>query len=281
MPVTVRTFERAGEAASALSAERGARYFGGGTLLMRALNEGDIAISTVVRSTDPALREIRPGGSRIELGAGVTMAQILRSPDLAFLHPVARAIGGPALRTTATVGGNLFAPSPYGDFTTALLALEARVLIQGGFSPREMPLDELLRSRERSQGLVAAVTFARPASPNAFRFRKVSRVHPKGIAVLTLATHLPESGGRISGARVAYGAMAPTPIRVPAVERALEGRTLDPAGLGDVLRVAAEGTSPPTDAIASAWYRREVAPVHLRRLLLGDEGVVPPGPGRR
>jgi CO/xanthine dehydrogenase FAD-binding subunit len=29
-----------------------------------------------------------------------------------------------------------------------------------------------------------------------------------------------------------------------------------------------ESTSPITDPIASAWYRSEVLPVHLRRLLL-------------
>ncbi len=34
---------------------------------------------------------------------------------------------------------------------------------------------------------------------------------------------------------------------------------------------AAEGTSPANDALASAWYRREVVGVHLRRLLTGQE----------
>jgi CO/xanthine dehydrogenase FAD-binding subunit len=31
--------------------------------------------------------------------------------------------------------------------------------------------------------------------------------------------------------------------------------------------VAAEGIEPPTDPIATGWYRKEVAGVHLRRLL--------------
>ena len=34
------------------------------------------------------------------------------------------------------------------------------------------------------------------------------------------------------------------------------------------LAVALEGVSPITDAIASGWYRGEVLPVHLGRLLL-------------
>ena len=40
-------------------------------------------------------------------GAGVTMADILASAELAFLHPVARLIGGPQVRNMGTVGGNL------------------------------------------------------------------------------------------------------------------------------------------------------------------------------
>ncbi|HXL63976.1 MAG TPA: xanthine dehydrogenase family protein subunit M, partial [Xanthobacteraceae bacterium] len=52
-------------------------------------------------------------------------------------------------------------------------------------------------------------------------------------------------------------------------ERALEGRSLDAAGIAPALAVAADGTSPADDAIASAWWRREILPVHLRRLLLG------------
>ena len=39
------------------------------------------------------------------------------------------------------------------------------------------------------------------------------------------------------------------------------------------LAVATEGLEPPDDALASAWYRRQVAPVHLRRLLLDEEQI--------
>ena len=141
---------RLGEAASALPSDRGARFLAGGTLVMRAINEGDVSFSTVVRATDRAFTEIRPAGARITIGAGVTMAQILANRELAFLHPAARAVGGPAIRDMATVGGNLFAPSPYGDFTAALLALDATVAMQGGYCGRETPLEEFLASRERA-----------------------------------------------------------------------------------------------------------------------------------
>ena len=264
--VDVQTFASLGEAANALPTNRGARFLGGGTLIMRALNEGDQSITSIVRTTDPTFREIRSQGDRVVIGAGVTMSQILASRELDFLHPVARLVGGPAVRNMATVGGNLFAPHPYGELTTALLACEATVAVAGGYSSREMPLADLLREREREPRLlIASATVQRPRDPSGFRFLKVTRVKPKGISVLSIAT---VADGRST--RVAYNGMAPTPMRALAVERALEGRTLDAASIAPALAVTTEGTSPVDDAIASAWYRREVLPVHLRRLLLGE-----------
>src|SRR4051794_9125416 len=271
MPVTVKTFATIPEAAGALASERDARYIGGGTLVMRALNEGELSFSTVVRVQDRSLATIRPSGGRVTIGAGVTLAQLLRERDLAFLHPVAASIGGPAVRNMGTVGGNLFAPAPFGDFSVALLALDATVALQGGYGAREMPIEEFLAARARqTSGLVLSVSFQRPSSSEAFRYRKIARIRPKGGAVITLAAHLPSSGGRVLSARIALGAMAATAVRAKGAERALEGRPLDAANIAAAAAAATEGTSPIDDSLASAWYRREVAGVHLRRLLAGE-----------
>jgi CO/xanthine dehydrogenase FAD-binding subunit len=272
MPVTVRTFATSGEAAAALSSERDARYLGGGTLVMRALNEGDVSLSTIVRATDRALTRLDIAGPRITIGAGVTFSRVLAERELTFLHPVAASIGGPAVRNMGTVGGNLFAPAPFGDFAVALLALDATVAVQGGYGPRDMPIEEFLAGRARfSGGLVLAVSFQRPTATDAFRYRKIARMRPKGGSVVTLAAHVPSSGGRVLGARIALGAMAATAVRAKAAERALEGHALDAASIAAAVGAAAEGTSPVDDSLASAWYRREVVGVHLRRLLMGQQ----------
>lgn len=254
------------DAANALSNNRGAQFLAGGTLVMRAINEGDRSIDLIVRTSDPAFRQIQDHGDRVIIGAGVTMSQILGSPALEFLHPVARVVGGPAVRSMATIGGNLFAHHPYGELTTALLAIEATVMMAGGYSARELQLADLLRDRDQQpRPLVASITVRRPLGPVGLRFKKVTRVKPKGISILSIAA---ATNGRST--RVAYNGMSPTPMRALAVERALEGKPLDAASIAPALAVAAEGTSPADDAIASAWYRREVLPVHLRRLLLGE-----------
>ena len=202
------------------------------------------------------------------IGAGITMSEIIANRETAFLAPVARTVGGPAIRNMATVGGNLFAASPYGDFTAALLALDTSVVPAGG---QPISLEEFLNARERNAGLViVSVQIPRLRDVNAFRYVKVSRVKPKGIAVMSIAAVLPMQAGRLANARIAYGAMGPRPLRALAVERALEGRSLDEAGIAQALAVATEGIDPPSDPIASDWYRRQIAPVHLKRLLLGQ-----------
>ena len=271
MPLSLRSCTTVAEAAAALANERDARYFGGGTLVMRDVNEGDLSFSTLVRTTDRSLARIETSGQRLLIGAGVTYAALLAERELSFLHPVARSIGGPAVRNMGTVGGNLFAPSPFGDLATALLALDAVVLTQGGYSPREIPIEEFLAARERSfNSLVMAVSLARPAGADAFRYQKIARVKPKGGSVLTIAAHLPMSGGRVMGARIAFGSMGATPLRAKGAERALEGRPLDASAIAAAANAALEGLAPADDALASAWYRREVAGVHLRRLLSGE-----------
>ncbi|KIT16228.1 FAD binding domain-containing protein [Jannaschia aquimarina] len=257
----VETVATTAEAARILS--DGAAYLGGGTMLMRAVNAGT-APPRLVRTADPVLRAVSARGDTVTVGAGVTMARILAEPQLDFLHPVARAVGSPQIRNMATVGGNLFAPHPYGDFAVALLALGARARMAGAGGTR--PLDDLLRDRDRPGGLVEAVEIPRPPA-RAFRFHKVSRVKPRGVSVISIAVLAPSPGGKLAGVRVAYGAMGPTPLRAAAVERVLEGGRLDQAARERAVAVAAEGLDPPTDALASGWYRGEVAGVHLGRLL--------------
>jgi CO/xanthine dehydrogenase FAD-binding subunit len=264
MALALQTFATVKDANAALKAA-GTRYLGGGTLVVRAANEGDVSVSGLVRSTDPALSAIEINDGKVSIGASVTMAAIAGHPDLGALARAARAVGGPAIRNMATVGGNLFAPAPYGDFAVALLALDAAV----GTGDAELPIETFLADRDNSRAIVTSVRFALPKG-DGFRFLKVSRIKPKGVSVLSIAVVLEHAGnGTVSSARIALGCMADRPVRARAAENALFGRTLDPDGIASALAAAGEGIAPITDPIASAWYRAEVLPVHLGRLLLG------------
>ncbi len=269
MPLSVVRPGSVKAAVAALQADDNARFLGGGTLLVRARNSGDLSIGALVLSDGLGLDAIRIAGGQAEIGAAATMAKILAEPKLAFLHPVAREIGGPAVRAMATVGGNLFARSPYGDFAVALLALAAEIGTENAKNSETIATEAFLKGRATNRArVVTRVCFPLPAD-GSFRFVKVMRRHPHGASVLSIAAVLPIVDGKVKGARVAYGAMAPTAIRARAVEKALEGNALDAATVEKAAAVAGEGTEPPTDSFASAWYRANVLPVHLARLLKG------------
>jgi CO/xanthine dehydrogenase FAD-binding subunit len=261
MPLALKTYPTIAEAGSALK-DAGARYIGGGTLVVRSTNEGDVSLSTYVRSTDPALSAIKVEGGRATIGASVTMSAITGHSDLSSIARAAKAVGGPAIRNMATVGGNLFAEAPYGDLAVALLALDATVHTTSG----DLGIEDFLAARNGK--VVASVSFAVPPAEE-FRFAKVSRVKPKGVSVLSIAAVLePDANGKMKNARIALGCMADRPMRARAAEKALVGATLTEEGIAKAVAAVGEGTKPITDAIASAWYRSEVLPVHFRRLLL-------------
>ncbi|WP_342075031.1 FAD binding domain-containing protein [Yoonia sp. SS1-5] len=238
----------------------------GGTLLMRQVNYAPQEVPKILRITDPAFRQIGRVGGQVSLGAGVSMSQVIAAPELAALAPAARAIGGPAIRNMATVGGNLFAPHPYGDFTTALLAIGAQVQWADG---RTEDIEVFLANRANARGVVAAVLIDPPRG-EALRFAKVARTKPKGVSVLSIAVLINGSGRQVLSARITFGAMGATPLRAKAAEAALAGATLDVGGVAAACAACTNDLNPADDALASAWYRREVAPIHLRRLLLGE-----------
>ena len=257
---SVETFPTLQEAAGAVGDR--ARFLGGGTLLMRAVSYGDQSFEKIVRAQN-ADRSVRSDAGGLRIGAGATMSDVMAAREVDFLHPVARAIGGPAIRNMATVGGNLFAPNPYGDFAVALLALDTLVEMADG---RTMPVADLLASRDRPGGLVAGVVFQRPES-SAFRYRKVSRVKPKGVSVMSIAVHL-----KRGDPRVAFGNMGAVPMRSNGAERALANGS-DSTAIEAACAACLDGLTPQNDELATEWYRREVAPVHLRRLLQNEGRV--------
>ncbi len=252
-------------AAATLAADKGARFIGGGTLAIRDVNYGDGSTTKLLLPDALKLDQIVVADGTVTIGAATTMAAIARHSKLAFLKPVASSIGGPVIRAMATVGGNVFAPYPFGDFTVAMLALDGKVRAESVGGEETLSLEDFL-ARDDSNIIVTSISFAEPEA-NSFRFAKVVRRKPHGASVLSIAALLPIASGKISGARIAYGAMAPRPMRARDAERALEGKALDAGSITAAVKAANSGCAPLTDPQASDWYRLAVLPVHLQRLL--------------
>lgn len=254
-----------------------ARILGGGTLLVRHVNMGDVTIERYLRFDHDEVRTIAVAGTGVTLGARVTMAAILEHPALGVISAAAKTIGSPAVREMATVGGNLHAPSPYGDLATLLLAMNATVTLHDGVGKQDIAIADFIAERDARwrTALITVVTCDLAAPDERILFRKISRSGGKGAAMMTIAVRMSLAGDRIERARIALGAVCDRPVRAVAAEAALVGATLSPEGLAPALGAVVQGIALHDDALTSAWYRREVLPVHLGRLLLDARPVAP------
>jgi xanthine dehydrogenase YagS FAD-binding subunit len=136
------------------------------------------------------------------------------------------------------------------DLAVALVALEAAVEVRGGGRQRVVPLLEFHRLPGTTPHVetvlepgevISAITV--PASPLARRshYLKVRDRASFEFAVVSAAVALEMDGGRIRQARIALGGVGTKPWRVPQVEAALVGSSLDPAALRPAAALAAEG----------------------------------------
>jgi CO/xanthine dehydrogenase FAD-binding subunit len=76
-----------------------------------------------------------------------------------------------------------------------------------------------------------------------------------------------ETDGTLVDARIALGAAGPHPLRARQAEAALIGKPLDTSSIAAAAAAAQAECDPPTDALASSWYRRRMVGVYVRRAL--------------
>ena len=218
--------------------------------------------------------EERDGGIRI--GAATPFGRIRGSKSVGERYPIlaeaASVIGGWQIQNRATLGGNIVNASPAGDSLPVLLALDARVVVVGPSGQREISYDEFhiaYRATALEEGeLLAWIDLPAPSSHSVQRFRKVGTRAAQAISKVVLATVFDLDDRRLSNVRVAAGSVAPTPLRLLAVESLCEGARLD-AELAERAAEAAMAEVHPIDDVRStADYRRHVLARLVRRALL-------------
>lgn len=239
--------------------------------------EGDGSVRCLIDLTHAGLNYIRRRGANWAIGATATMAEIeesrvLRALAGGLLPRAAASCGAVQIRNMATIGGNMAHGSPSADLATPLLALDASAVVADLAGKRKMALAEYLavaHSREMRDSLLVEVVFPEPphGSRCAWSFQKFGRTEVD-ISVVNVAAGLQlDAHGRVKWVRLALGAVAPTPIRMPVAEELMTGRVLDQALLTEACEVVMQEVRPISDVRASADYRRELSRVLAGRAI--------------
>jgi xanthine dehydrogenase small subunit len=256
-----------------LLAEPGAVPLAGGTDLgVEANLQG--ARPTLLVSVDRIveLRRLSIEGSRVEIGAALTLSEIERrlAGRVELLEAVLPQFASRLIRNSATIGGNLGTGSPIGDLPPALLALDAEVVLVSHAGERTVPLGDYFTGYRRSvreEGeLIASVRFALPEAGTLTAFHKISKRRYDDISSVAVAFSLDVVDGVVTRAAIGLGGVAETPIRARATEEALLGRPWDPETRRTAAAVLASEGTPLDDHRASAAYRRAMLGQALHRL---------------
>jgi CO/xanthine dehydrogenase FAD-binding subunit len=282
MDVTVEAYhlpKSLEEALTMLAEDDGSlMVMGGGTVAMPLINEGVSAPEKVLGLRQVGLNYIRQNQVGLTIGATTTLTQMLAVETIPMLQEAARNSAAWAIRNMATVGGNFFVPPPAGDFATALLSLDAELILVRRGGQRVVAAAEFytgfMSNVLRPGELLAEIKVPFPRGQTAYvKYGRRTRNTP---AVVTVAAYLQRDGQLVQQARLALNGVGPHPLRARAAEATLQGATLNEASIGLAAEAAMAEVQPYTDAVASEWYRRKMVGVYLGRVLrqiAGEEGL--------
>lgn len=264
-----------------LSSNGQARILSGGTDLLVQLREGRRTASLLVDvKRVPELNELSYSPTAgLRIGAAVPCFRICSTPDIARLYPglvdAISLIGGTQIQGRATVGGNLCNASPAADSIPALIAHHAVAEITGPQGRRDLPVESFCTAPGQNalQPGEFLVALRVPVTPPGFgaRYLRFIPRNEMDIAVVGAGASLTltPDGTSIAQARVALGAVAPTPLLVSEAGDFLTGREVTPETLREAAFIAQAAARPISDMRGTAEQRRHLSAVLVRRALEG------------
>jgi xanthine dehydrogenase YagS FAD-binding subunit len=163
------------------------------------------------------------------------------------------------------------------DTAPALVALNARVRIQGSAGFRVVPIENFFVLPDKAitkenvlvQGEVVTDILLPPPDPAIkSSYRKVRARGSWDFALTSVALALKFAGGQVAQARIVLGGVAPTPWRLPEVEKLVTGKALTP----DVVAAAAAAAVKGAEPLAQNEYKIQMVKGALEESLLALRG---------
>lgn len=268
------------EAISLLRAE-GARPLAGGTDLVIQMKEAATRFayptSIVNVLTIPELRGVDfDPGSGLRIGATATMTDIAESPAVreryAALSEGAAIVGSIQTMNMATIGGNVCNAAPSADTAPPLLAHEAEAVIAGPNGRRTVPIADFFTGPGSTvlaaDELLVELQLPTPPPRTGSSYVRHTPRKQMDIAVVGVAAVV-TLGERdtIKSARIALGAVGPTPIRATTAESEIAGQHASDETFERAAQAATNESSPISDVRGSAEFRWHVTRVLTERML--------------
>lgn len=224
----------------------------------------------------PGLDHIESDGM-FRIGALTTHRTIERSELIRkrflLLAEASSVLGSVQVRNVGTIGGNLCTASPSAETAPPLLVYDAEVLLVSQKGERRLSLESFFlgpgETALDTKEILKEILLPFPPPNSSGAYLKLGRRKSVDLAVVNVAVLLtlnPKT--RIcERARIALGAVAPTPIRAKGAEAVLEGKLLDESIIRKAGEQAGKECSPISDIRGSAEYRREMVGVLVEKAI--------------
>lgn len=213
----------------------------------------------------------------LKLGAAVPAIEVHENADMRRYYPglteAAHLIGSLQIQSRASVGGNLCNGSPAADTTPALIALGAKCRVVGPKGERVVAAEDFCTAPGRTvlqpDEILVEFQIPAPARHSSDAYLRFIPRNEMDIAVVGVgaALTLDLDEERCTEARIALGAVGPTPIFAKEAGAALVGKKFDAAAIDKAAQAAIAASSPIDDMRGTAEFRRHVVGVLTRRVL--------------
>ena len=211
------------------------------------------------------LKQVKDTPQAWHIGAVVSLTEVESLVSKAYpdFAEVLRRFGSPPIRSTATLAGNIANGSPIGDTMPCLMALGATLTLRRGDKTRTVSLDKFYTGQKQTVlqagEFIEFVVLPKPQAGQVFRAHKVSKRFEQDISATCAAISYTLKAGKLSGVKLAYNGLAPSPCRAPKLEAVLEGKA--PADVKESDLDAAIAVSfVARDGLRATWaYRSLVA----------------------
>jgi carbon-monoxide dehydrogenase medium subunit len=269
--------------ATALLAAKGAqaRVLAGGTDLIVQIREGRRRLELVVDIKQiPDVNTLSYNAqSGLQLGAAVPCHKIYGDATIASAYPglmdAFTLVGGTQIQGRASVGGNLCNSSPAADTIPTLIAHRATCVIAGPNGRRELPVEQFCTGPGRNAladgEFLVALRFPAPAKNFGARYLRFIPRNEMDIAVVGVgsALTLGDDKATVTDARIALGAVAPTPLVAEEAAAALIGKPISDTTIAAAAAAAQAIARPISDMRGTIEQRRHLVGVLTRRTLQG------------
>ncbi|MBC8310279.1 MAG: xanthine dehydrogenase family protein subunit M [Planctomycetes bacterium] len=219
------------------------------------------------------LRGVTETENGVSIGAATTLNDLLHSDVIQQNYPAiieaTQVMGSNQIRNTGTIGGNIASAVPSADLPPVLLVLGAEVVLASKDGERTVPICEFFQGVRKTCVAIGEIvkSISLPNPSGSAVYERFDLRQGNSLAVAAVAANITMDGDTVADAKVALGAVAPTPEIVEGVNAILCGNTCNDNLVHEVAQLATQASNPITDLRGSAQYRRELVGILTTRAI--------------